>query len=120
MRNMTLSTDINEAATRAEQHLADEQLKQAILNKKQAQIDAWSLQIDRLRQSLDSAADTVRAVTEQRLADLEQARDQGLDQLEGLRQATRETWGSLLRQSDDLFQDLASRFHDLATKTKQS
>ncbi len=99
-----------------DQQRANEQLRQAILDKKNAQIEAWSAQVEQMQQNLDSAAESVRGESEKRLAELRQARDQARVQLEGLQQATLESWETLLQQSDNFFQDLSSRFHEFVMK----
>ena len=77
-----------------DQQRANEQLRQAILDKKQAQIEAWSVQIEQMQLSLESAAESVRAETEKRLAELRQARDQAHD-LFRIRIKRRRTLGSI-------------------------
>ncbi|MCT0201835.1 hypothetical protein [Synechococcus sp. CS-603] len=98
------------------QSQVDEQLKQAILAKKQAQIEAWSHQIETLKQTLQSISSEVRNETEKRVAELTEARDQAHSQAERLKQATQANWEALLIQTDHLFQDLATRFHNFAEK----
>ena len=49
-----------------DQQRANEQLRQAILDKKQAQIEAWSAQIEQLQQSMQSVAENLRDETEKR------------------------------------------------------
>lgn len=94
-----------------DQSQVNEQLRTAILDKKQAQVEAWSKQIETLRAGLQDAAATMRNETEKRVADLTEARDQASEQLVRLQNSTQETWASILQQSDELFQDLAERFH---------
>ena len=103
-------------SSEVDQRRANEQLRQAILDKKQAQIEAWSAQIDEMQQRLQSAAESVRGETEKRLAELRQARDQANVQLESLQKATQDSWESLLQQSDTFFQELAGRFHEFVSK----
>ncbi len=109
------NTTMQASRSELDQRLADEQLRQAILDKKQAQIEAWSAQIDQLQQGLQNAAESVRTETEKRLAELRQARDQAQVQLESLQQATKDSWDSLLQHSDSFFQDLAGRFHEFVS-----
>lgn len=94
-----------------DQSQVNEQLRTAILDKKQAQVEAWSKQIETLRAGLQDAAATMRNETEKRVAELTEARDQASEQLVRLQNSTQETWASILQQSDELFQDLAERFH---------
>jgi DNA anti-recombination protein RmuC len=107
---------MNTTNTRSDvdQSQVNEQLRAAILDKKQAQVEAWSKQIETLRAGLQDAAATVRNETEKRVADLTEARDQASEQLVRLQSSTQETWASILQQSDELFQDLAARFHAFA------
>jgi phage host-nuclease inhibitor protein Gam len=112
----TTHTPTPTTRSEVDQQRANEQLRQAILDKKQAQIEAWSAQIEQMQQSLQSVADSVRDETEKRLAELRKARDQARVQLEGLQQATQDSWESLLQQSDNFFQDLSMRFHEFVTK----
>ncbi|EAQ74779.1 hypothetical protein [Synechococcus sp. WH 5701] len=94
------------------QSQVDERLRQAILDKKQAQIEAWSQQIEKLQQALQSVSSELRVETEKRVIELTEARDQAFAQVESLRRATQENWETLLIQTDHLLQDLATRFHE--------
>jgi septal ring factor EnvC (AmiA/AmiB activator) len=114
--NMTTSNPAPAADSSIDQSQVNQQLRDAIVAKKEAQIEAWNRQIEKLQQDLQSVAGDVRAATEQRLAELREARDRAQAQLERLRQATRESWQEILRQSDELFQDLARRFHEFASE----
>lgn len=104
---------MNTTTTRSDldQTQVNEQLRKAVLEKKQAQVEAWSMQIERLQEGLKDAAANVREETEKRVADLTEARDRASEQLVRLQQSTQDTWSSLLQQSDAVFQDLAERFH---------
>ena len=66
-------------------------MRQAIVDRRQAEIDAWNSQIEQLVQ----------------------ARDQGMEQLQRLREATQSNRENLLQQTDNTFQDLADRLHKL-------
>jgi glycyl-tRNA synthetase beta subunit len=94
------------------QSQVDERLRQAILDKKQAQIEAWSQQIEHLQQALQSVSSELRVEAQKRVIALTDARDQALTQVESLKRASQENWHALLMQTDHLFQDLATRFHD--------
>ncbi|NQV09823.1 MAG: hypothetical protein HQ527_01445 [Cyanobacteria bacterium] len=104
---------MNTTTTRSDvdQTQVNEQLRKAVLEKKQAQVEAWSMQIEKLQEGLKDAAANVRDETEKRVADLTEARDQASEQLAQLQQSTQETWASILEQSDEVFRDLAERFH---------
>ncbi len=91
----------------------DKQLWQAIVDKRQVEIDAWNQRIEMLRDNLTQLGDDARLVAQKRLDDLVQARDQAVDQLSQLRQATQDNVENLLKQSDATFQNLAETFHDL-------
>lgn len=94
----------------------DERLRQAILDKKQAQIEAWTIQIEQLRERLQTVAGDVRSETEQHLNDLIAAKDQAIVKLEQLKKSTQQTWADVLSQTDEAFQNLADRFHRFAQK----
>jgi ElaB/YqjD/DUF883 family membrane-anchored ribosome-binding protein len=113
--NIMMST-INKPTTRddVDQSQVNEQLRKAILDKKQAQVEAWSKEIEKLQASLQDVADNVRNESAKRVADLTEARDKAREQLDRLQQSTQETWGSILQQSDEVFQDLAEHFHAMA------
>ncbi|CAK6690551.1 hypothetical protein [Synechococcus sp. CBW1107] len=110
--NTTIYNPMPSTTSEVDQQLANEELRQAILDKKEAQIEAWSAQIAKMQQGLQTVAEGVRDETEKRLAELLQARDQARVQLESLQKATQDSWDSLLQQSDTFFQDLAKRFHE--------
>lgn len=111
LNNTPLSND-----SRNDQERANAQLKEAVLNKKRVQIEAWSAQIEQLQEGLSGLADGVRNTTRQRLDDLNNARNQATAQLEQLQQSSQENWDTLLQQSDAFFHDLADRFHRFASK----
>jgi glycyl-tRNA synthetase beta subunit len=98
------------------QSQVDERLRQAILDKKHAQIEAWSQQIEHLQQVLHSVSSELRVETEKRVIELSDARDQAFAQVERLKLASQENWDTLLMQTDHLFQDLATRFHELVDR----
>ena len=56
------------------QSQVDERLRQAILDKKQAQIEAWSQQIEQLQQALQSVSSELRVETEKRVIELTEPR----------------------------------------------
>ncbi len=99
------------------QSQVDEHLRQAILDKKQAQIKAWSQQIEHLQQTLQNVSSELRVETEKRVIELTDARDQAFAQVESLKRATHENWHTLLMQTDHLFQDLATRFHEFVERS---
>lgn len=107
---------MNQTTTRnhVDQSQVDERLRKAILDKKQAQIEAWSRQIEQLQEGLQNVTSSLRSETEKRLLDLTEARDRAIKHLDQLQQSTHETWASILQQSDEVFQDLAERFHAMA------
>ncbi len=111
LNNAPLSND-----SRNDQDRANAQLKEAVLNKKRVQIEAWSAQIEQLQEGLSGLADSMRSTTRQRLDDLSNARNQATAQLEQLQQSSQENWDALLQQSDAFFHDLADRFHRFASK----
>jgi hypothetical protein len=113
---MTTTTKLATTADRNDQSPANAQLKEAVLNKKRVQIEAWSGQIEELQQGMSGLAESVRRTTRQHLDELINARNQATAQLEQLQQSSQENWESLLQQSDALFQDLAGRFHRFASK----
>ena len=108
----TTHTPMATSRSEVDQQRADEQLREAILAKKQAQLQAWSAQIEQMQQGLLSMAENLRGETGKRLAELRQARTQ----LERLQQATQESWESLLQESDSFFQDVARRFHAFVSR----
>ncbi|WP_216903536.1 hypothetical protein [Synechococcus sp. CCY 9618] len=89
----------------------DERLRQAILDKRQAQIQELSEKIDRLQNQARQVADDVRSETQSKIDDLKAARDAATARLEELKQGTQETWSSLLEQTDEAFQSMSDRFH---------
>jgi len=99
------------------QSQVDKHLRQAILDKKKAQIQAWSQQIEHLQKALLSVSSEVRVETEKRVIELTDARDQAYAQVERLQRATQENWDTLLMQTDHLFQDLATRFHEFVERS---
>lgn len=94
----------------------DERLRQAILDKKQAQIKAWSRQIEHLQQALQTVSSELRFETEKRLIEMTDAQNQAFAQVESLKRATQEKWDMLLIQTDHLLQDLATRFHEFVER----
>ena len=112
----TTHTPMATSRSEVDQQRADEQLREAILAKKQAQLQTWSAQIEQMQQGLLSMAENLRGETGKRLAELRQARDQARTQLERLQQATQESWESLLQESDSFFQDVARRFHAFVSR----
>lgn len=112
---MTTTTKPTTSASRDDQNHANAQLKEAVLNKKRVQIEAWSAQIEQLQQGMSGLADSVRRITRQRLDELINARNQATAQLDQLQQSSQGNWDSLLQQSDAFFQDLADRFHRFAS-----
>lgn len=110
------TTGAQTAGAQDDRAAVDERLKQAILDKRQAEIDAWNNQIEQLKGSLNQLSDEARQEAQKRLDQLVQAREQGMEQLQHLRQATRSNWETLLQQSDATFQNLADRFHSLVEK----
>jgi DNA anti-recombination protein RmuC len=111
----TMNTTIqsNSTATAADRHAVDENLKQAILDKRQAEIDAWNNQIEQFRDNLQNLADDARQETQKRLDSVVEARNQGVEQLRQLRDATQDNFERLLKESDTAFQKLADQFHGL-------
>ena len=97
-----------------DQSQVDERLRKAILDKKKAQIEAWSRQIEQLQEGLQNVTASLRSQTEERLSDLTEARDQAVKHLDQLQQSSQETWASILQQSDKVFQDVAERLHAMA------
>ncbi len=94
----------------------DERLRQALLDKRQAEIEAWNRQIEQFRDNLKGFAEDARAEALKRLDAMVQARDQGIEQLRELRQATHDNFDGLLRQTDTAFQKLADQFHSLVQR----
>jgi hypothetical protein len=94
----------------------DVRLKQSLLDKRQADTDAWNRHIEQLEGNLNQLTDEARQEAQKRMDQLVQARDQGMEQLRHLRRATQGNWGTLLQQSDATFQNLADHFHYLVEK----
>ncbi|MFO7629560.1 MAG: hypothetical protein R6W06_08620 [Prochlorococcaceae cyanobacterium] len=113
MTNTTERPSSNQAEGQSQ---VDERLRQAILDKKQAQIKAWSQQIEHLQQTLQTVSSELRFETEKRVIELTDARNQAFAQVESLKRATQENWDTLLMQTDHLFQDLATRFHEFVER----
>lgn len=113
MTNTTQRPSSNQAEGQSQ---VDERLRLAILDKKEAQIKAWSQQIEHLQQTLQSLSSELRVKTEKRVLELTNARDQALAQVDSLKRATQENWETLLVQTDHLFQNLANRFHEFVER----
>lgn len=111
---MTITNPSIPTSSGQDQSQVDERLRQAILDKKEAQIEAWTMQIEQLREHLKDVAANVRQETEQRLSDLVAARDRALTRLEQLKQSTQQSWAEVLSHTDAAFQELADRFHSFA------
>ena len=110
---MNTTIQSNNTATAADRNAVDENLKQAILDKRQAEIDAWNNQIDQFRDNLQNLADDARQEAQKRLDSVVEARNQGVEQLRQLRDATQDNFERLLKESDTAFQKLADQFHGL-------
>ena len=113
---MTNTNQVMTTGAQQDSAAVDERLKQAILDKRQSDIDAWNRHIEQLEGNLNQLTDEARQEAQKRLDQLMQARDQGMEQLQDLRQATQSNWETLLQQSDATFQNLADRFHKLVEK----
>lgn len=113
---MTTTTQQTSTSNVGDQSQVDAQLKQAIVDKKNAQIQAWSQQINQLQQAMQSVSSELRSESEQKISDLTAARDQAVTQVHNLQQATQDNWEALLKQTDQLFQGLADRFHGFVDK----
>lgn len=113
MTNTTQRPSSNQAEGQSQ---VDERLRLAIIDKKEAQIKAWSQQIEHLQQTLQSLSSDLRVKTEKRVLELTNARDQALDQVNTLKRATQGNWETLLVQTDHLFQNLATRFHEFVER----
>jgi vacuolar-type H+-ATPase subunit H len=113
---MTNTNQVMTTGAQEDSAAVDERLKQSILDKRQADIDAWDRQIEQLEGNFNQLTDEARQEAQKRLDQLVQARDQGMEQLQHLRQATRSNWETLLQQSDATFQNMADRFHNLLEK----
>jgi glycyl-tRNA synthetase beta subunit len=66
----------------------EDELRQAILDKKQEQIKDWSNHIENLQQTLESVSPVLRIETEKRVTDLSDARDQAFAKVESLKPET--------------------------------
>ena len=66
----------------------EDELRQAILDKKQEQIEDWSQHIENLQQTLESAPPGLRIETEKRVTDLTDAREQATAKVERLKPET--------------------------------
>jgi chromosome segregation ATPase len=93
----------------------DARLRQAIIDKKEAQIKEWSEQIDQVQATLQNTADGVRSDAGQKIEELKSARDAARARLDELTQATRETWSDVLKQTDSVFQTMSDRFHEFVS-----
>ena len=113
---MTNTNQVMTTGAQEDSAAVDERLKQSILDKRQADIDAWDRQIEQLEGNFNQLTDEARQEAQKRLDQLVQARDQGMEQLQHLRQATRSNWETLLQQSDATVQNLADRFRNLVEK----
>ena len=68
--------------------IQEDELRQAILDKKQEQIKDWSNHIKNLQQTLESVSPGLRIETEKRVNDLTDARDQAFAKVESLKPET--------------------------------
>jgi uncharacterized coiled-coil DUF342 family protein len=89
----------------------DDRLRQAILDKRQAQIQELSEKIDQLQHQAKQVAEGVRDETERKLAELRAARDAANSRLQELQRSTQDAWSGLLEQTDDALQSVSDRFH---------
>ncbi len=106
------STQLNtSSSSSARMDNVDERLRQAILDKRQAQIQEFSEKIDQLQNQARQVADEVRNRTQNQLDELQSARDAAMSRLEELKQGTQETWSGLLAKTDEAFQSMSDRFH---------
>ena len=98
---------------RSSQEMAnlDERLRQAILDKRQAQIQELSDKIDQLQHQARQVAEGVRDETESKLEELRAARDAARSRLQELQRSTQEAWSSVLEQTDEALQSVSDRFH---------
>ncbi|NQV10396.1 MAG: hypothetical protein HQ527_04395 [Cyanobacteria bacterium] len=104
------------SAASEDQAAVDERLKQSILDKRQVDIEAWDLQIEQFRSSLNGLAGDVQQVAQDRLDELVQARDQSVEQLNQLRQTTQDNVEGLLEQTKTSFEKLADEFKSLVDR----
>ncbi|MEO1004183.1 MAG: hypothetical protein AAFX65_13885 [Cyanobacteria bacterium J06638_7] len=110
---MTTTNQTIPSTTQESREAVDERLRQAVLDKRQSEIEAWNRQIEELRSGLSNLTEDARQEIEKRVDQLLQARDQGMEQLQRLQEATQDNWQQLLEQSDATFGSLADRFHAL-------
>jgi DNA anti-recombination protein RmuC len=89
----------------------DERLRQAILDKRQAQIRELTATIDQLQRQADQVAEGVRSETGRRLDDLRAARESAMARLEELKRSIQETQAGLLVQNNEAFQSISDSFH---------
>ena len=84
MTNITQRPITNQAKDQRQ----EDELRQAILDKKQEQIKDWSNHIEHLQQTLESVSPMLRIETEKRVTDLTDARDQAFAKVESLKPET--------------------------------
>ena len=84
MTNITQRPISNQAKDQSQ----EDELRQAILDKKQEQIEDWSNHIEHLQQTLESVSPVLRIETEKRVTDLTDARDQAFAKVESLKPET--------------------------------
>ena len=84
MTNITQRPISNQAKDQSQ----EDELRQAILDKKQEQIEDWSNHIEHLQQTLESVSRVLRIETEKRVTDLTDARDQAFAKVESLKPET--------------------------------
>jgi glycyl-tRNA synthetase beta subunit len=84
MTNITQRPVTNQAKDQRQ----EDELRQAILDKKQEQIKDWSNHIEHLQQTLESVSPMLRIETEKRVTDLTDARDQAFAKVESLKPET--------------------------------
>ncbi|MEA5441587.1 hypothetical protein [Cyanobium gracile] len=99
--------------SRSSQEMAnvDERLRQAILDKRQAQIQELSDKIDQLQNQAKQVAEGVRDETQSKLKELRAARDAATSRLQELQRSSQDAWSGLLEQTDEAFQSMSDRFH---------
>ena len=68
--------------------IQEDELRLAILDKKQEQIKDWSNHIENLQQTLESVSPVLRIEAEKRVTDLSDARDQAVAKVESLKPET--------------------------------
>ncbi len=96
----------------------DERLNQSMLDRRQVDIEGWDLQIEQFRSNINGLAGDVQKVAQDRLDDLVKARDQGVEQLDQLREATQDNVDDLLEQTESLLEQMGTGFHKLADELK--